>query len=177
MKDQHPEEGAGCDCCRRDFLGAMGLAAGGFTLGYATLAAAEQAGKAATRKKEPATVRAAFVYTPSAKLRGRWWSWPGNDFDAEGRQVAYTKGIKEIEKKLGMRILVEKTPLDSAGSLAKFIAEVKQSKPDGVLLIPFYNRSFGHIDRILREVKIPAVVFSCLGVKHGTVKQYKRPGM
>ena len=39
--------------------------------------------------------------------------------------------IKEIEKKLGMRISMDETPLDAPAAVARFIDEVKQSQPDG----------------------------------------------
>ena len=103
MKDLDRQHGdpreAGCGCCRRAFLGAVGAAAGGITLHYTSLAMAARAGHATHTEREPATVRAAFLYPASAKLRepGAWWSWPGNDFDAEGRQAQYTKRLREIE--------------------------------------------------------------------------------
>ena len=74
------------------------------------------------------------------------------DFDAEGRQAAYTKRLKEIEQKLAIRIAVDKTPLDSQQSVTKFVGQFKKSKPDGLLLIPFYNGAFGHLDHILKEL-------------------------
>jgi len=177
MQHEHPEETSGCGCCRRDFLTAVGAAAGGLTLSYTALSAAEQAGKSAAPKKDPATVRTAFIYPPSQRLHGKWWSWPGNDFDAEGRQAEYTRQVKQIAQELGIRISVDRAPLDSPAAAARFVGEVKQSDLDGLLLIPFHNPSFRLLDQILKEVKIPAVVFSCLGVKHGSVKGYKRPGV
>lgn len=188
MKELQPEESA--FCCRREFLGAMGVAAGSIALSYTSLAAAEETGKAAAPKKGTATVRGAFIYPPSEKLRGAWWSWPGMDFDAEGRQKQYMRGIKEIERKLGMQISMDEKPLDGDESVTRFINQVRQSKPDGLLLIPFKHSHFAHIDRILNEVGakvtkeggvkelgIPAVIFSCLGVKHGPITKYRTPGV
>jgi len=95
--------------------------------------------------------------------------------------------IREIERKLDTRIAMDERPLDAKESVAKFIKEVKESKPDGLLLIPFKHGHFAHVDRILSEVGakkgagtesgIPAVIFSCLGVKHGSVTRYRRPGV
>lgn len=181
----------GCGCCRRTFLGAVGAAAGGISLQYASLASADQPA-AAHAKHEPATVRAVFLYPPSDTLRvpGAWWSWPGNDFDAEGRQAQYTKRLGEIEKQLGLRILVDPTPLYSDDSVTRFVAEIQNSKPDGLLLVPMHNPTFRQLDRILAELTpkeapegetpmldIPTVVFSTLGVHHGSVKKYQRPGL
>ena len=180
MKPPHRHDhDHGCGCCRGDFLGAMGLAAGGIALHGSSLAAAEEPGKAAAPKKGPATVRGAFLYPPSATLRvpGAWWSYPGNDFDAEGRQKQYMVRIKEIEKKLGMRILIDETPLDAPAGVAQFVDEVKQSQPDGLLLIPFKGGHFSRMNQILKELKIPTVILSSLGVTHGSVKAYRRPGL
>ena len=191
MGDPHPQQDR-CGCCRRDFLGVVGAAAGGIAIRYTSVVAADQTASTAAARHEPATVRAAFLYPPSATLRepGAWWSWPGNDFDAEGRQKQYTKGLKEIEQKLAMRILVDDTPLYTQEHLTSFINAVKQSKPDGLLLIPFHNPTFRYIDRVLEGVAgagsgeaktaepgIPTVVFSTLGVHHGSVKRYQRPGV
>ena len=181
----------GCGCCRRTFLGAVGAAAGGVSLRYASLASADQPA-AARAKHEPATVRAAFLYPPSDTLRvpGAWWSWPGNDFDAEGRQAQYTKRLAEIERRLGLRIVADPTPLYSDESVARFVADVQKSKPDGLLLVPMHNPTFRQLDRILAELTpkeapegetpmldIPTVVFSTLGVHHGSVTKYQRPGL
>ena len=74
------EHGCGCDhgVGRRDFLGALGAAAGAAAFTPAAAGDAE-----APRKKKGAVVRAAFVYPPSATFAGNpdgWWSWPGNEF-------------------------------------------------------------------------------------------------
>jgi len=181
----------GCGCCRRDFLGAMGLAGAGAALHWTSLAeAGEGAVEAAPLVKEPATVRVAFLYPPSDSLRveGGWWSWPGNDFDAEGRQAKYAGKLKEIGQKLGTRIVVDEKPLNSSGDVARLVAEVKASKPDAVMLIPFHNGAFGNVKQVIREVVpeaakqgaeagIPVIVYSCLGVKHGSIKGYQRPGV
>lgn len=191
MRDLRLEEGF-CGCCRRDFLGAVGAAAGGITLRYASVVAGEPSADAPTAKKEPATVRVAFLYPPSDTLRapGGWWSWPGNDFDAERRQREYSKRLKQIAEKFAMRILIDDAPLASQQDVTHFINEVKQSKPDGLLLIPFHNPAFRYLDLILNEVappadadaetpesSIPTIVYSSLGVKHGSVKRYQRPGV
>ncbi len=175
MEHEHSEDGL-C-CCRRDFLATMGVAAGTIALASVRSSAAEAAEETPANKKTPATVRGAFIYPPSRSLKGKWWSWPGNDFNAEGRQKQYTARLRQIEKKLPMRIGMDDQPLNSGASVAKFINDVKQSKPDGLLLIPFKHSHFAQMDRILKEVKIPTVIFSCLGVKHGSISRYKRPGI
>ncbi|RJP22604.1 MAG: hypothetical protein C4527_21535 [Candidatus Omnitrophota bacterium] len=185
MNNQHTHEGTSCGCCRREFLGAMGLTAGSIALQFTQAAIARDASAAEIREKGTATVMGAFLYPPSDSMRvkGGWWSWPGNDFDAEGRQKQYMSSIREIEQKLGMKILMEDKPVDEKADLETFIDKVKQAKPDGLLLIPFKHSSFAHIDQILNAVGamaeegIPTVIHSCLGVKHGPITAYRKPGI
>jgi hypothetical protein len=134
-------------------------------------------------KKEGAAVRAAFLYPPSKKFAGDpngWWSWPGNDFDAEGRQQQYTAALREIEKNSGMRITVDTPPIATAEDARRLAEQIKAQPPDGLLLIMFYNRSLGHADLLLKtaeELGVPVVFFIGLGVKHGQVAHYRRPGL
>jgi hypothetical protein len=143
----------------------MGTAAGTMALlsgGAITLAASEDA---TARKKEPAVVRGAFVYPPSETLRQvGYWSWPGSSFDAEGHQRQYMAKIREMEKKLEMGIQMHEGPLDQEPDVTRFINEVKQSPPDGLLLIPFKKGHWGQVLRIVEETKVPTVVLATLGV-------------
>ena len=154
-----------CCCCRREFLLTMGAAVGGLAWLSRTAAAAEPPGEAAPRPKSTPTVRGAFLYPPSETLRkAGYWSWPGSTFDAEGRQKAYLEKILAMEKALGMRIAMDEQPLDEPAQVARFIADVKESKPDGLLLIPFQKGHWPHVLRIIEETKRPAVVLATLGV-------------
>jgi len=166
-------------CCRRGFLHSMGAAAATLALRLDGPLAAEAPEAETARKREPATVRGAFLYPPSEKLRakGGWWSWPGKDFDAEGRQKQYMARIREIERRLGMHISMNERPLDDAASVAQFIGELKEATPDSLLLIPFKHSHFAQVDTILKEARVPAVIYSCLGVKHGSIKGYQRAGL
>lgn len=163
MKGSHQEHGC-CSCCRRDFLQAMG-AAGTVALLSGGTTAGEAADKPAAPERGIATVRGAFVYPPSETLRkAGYWSWPGSSFDAEGHQKQYTAKIRAMEQDLQMRIAMDEEPLDQEQSVARFIDEVKQSGPDGLLLIPFKKGHWGHVTRIIDETKIPTVVLATLGV-------------
>jgi len=154
-----------CCCCRRDFLQTMGTAAGTMALlssGAITVAADDER---TTPKRKPALVRGAFVYPPSETLRqAGYWSWPGSSFDAEGHQRQYEAKIRGIERKLAMRIQMDERPLDEAASVDGFIREVKQSRPDGLLMIPFKKGHWEHVVRIAEETKLPTVVLATLGV-------------
>ena len=161
MKHSHPEEGS-CCCGRREFLQTVGATAGtmAFLSGSSTVA-----GEATAVKKGTAVVRGAFVYPPSESLRkAGYWSWPGSSFEAEKHQRAYMEKIKGIERKLEMRILMDEKPLDGSQSVTGFINEVKQSKPDGLLLIPFKKGHWPHVTRIVKEAGIPTVALATQGI-------------
>ncbi|NUQ65796.1 MAG: hypothetical protein HUU20_25300 [Pirellulales bacterium] len=171
--------GCSCGCDRRDFLAAMSVAAG--TLAFHTLSAS--AGEAESpRKKAGAVVRAVFLYPPSQTFAGPegWWSWPGNDFDAENRQKQYVASLGEMAKKLGMTIACDGPPVANTEDARRLAQEIGATKPDGLLLVMFYNRSLADADLLLKaaeESGIPAVFYVGLGVKHGPVAQYRRPGV
>ena len=149
---------------RRDFLYAIS-AAGGVALGTDRAGISAATNSPTSRKKGKAIVRAAFVYPPTEQLdKVGYYSWPGSTFDAEGQQKKYMKRIREMENRLGMRIQIEEKPLDGDAGVIRFISQVKQSKPDGLLLIPFKKGHWGYVTRIIDEVKRPTVVLATLGV-------------
>jgi hypothetical protein len=167
---------------RRTFLATIGAAYSTLAVPFSKVCAAEKK-QLAPKNKEGATVRAVFLY-PSSKTFSEdpdgWWSWPGNEFDAEGRQKKYTAALKEIQKRLGMKIAVDSKSIANKEDAQKLIREIKATRPDGLLLIMFYNRSLSQADMILdaaRKLDIPSVFFIGLGVKHGSVAHYRRPGV
>jgi len=142
----------------------MGTTAAGISLGSSKLLGATSS-DALSERHNPTTVRGAFVYPPTESLKqDGYYSWPGSTFDAEGRQKQYTERIIRIAQKLGVRILMDEKPLDERASVTQFIDEVKKSKPDGLLLIPFKKGHWEHVTRIIKEVQVPAVVLACLGI-------------
>ena len=95
--------GCGCDssCDRRDFLASVGAAASAMTLTSLTPETGADTSQT-SEKRQGATVRVAFLYPPSrtfANDPNGWWSWPGNEFDAEGRQKEYTAALRDMEIK------------------------------------------------------------------------------
>jgi hypothetical protein len=124
-----------------------------------------------------------FVYPPSKSFSADpdgWWSWPGNEFDAEGRQERYTSALREISAKLQMTIQSGAAPVATLEDARVFAREIHADPPDGVLLVLFYNRSMEQADLILKAAEergVPVVLFIGLGVKHGPVTSYRRPGV
>ncbi len=121
--------------------------------------------QASKGQKKTAVIRGAFIYPPTESLRKvGYYSWPGSTFDAEGRQEQYMGRLREMERKLGVRIEMDEKPLDEEASVNRFIADVKKSKPAGLLLIPFKKGHWPHVMRILDETETPSVVLATIGI-------------
>ncbi len=171
-----------CGHSRRNFIAGAGAALGALSLSPLWLnSVSAQAG--AERRRKGATIRVAFLYPPSASFAedtDGWWSWPGNDFDAEGRQTQYTAAFREMEKRLGLKLTIAPSPIAGRAAATRFAEELEQEPPDGLVLVMFYNRSLGDADAILAAAKaraIPAIFYVGLGVKHGAITKYRQPGL
>lgn len=161
-----------CNCClndesgmtRRDFIETLGVTAAGVAL--ASSAVAHAAGQEAQpREKTPVLIRGAFVYPPSEQLKKEgYYSWPGSTFDAENRHKKYAAQIRQMQRSLGIRIEMDKEPLDTSEQLEKFINSVKRAKPDALLLVPFKKSHFSQVNTIIDETGVPAIVLATLGV-------------
>ena len=184
MKQEAQTAGHGCCSCghnRREFLASVGVAAGWMAL--APWQAAGETAPLPARPKDGGVVRVAFLYPPSSTFSGNpdgWWSWPGNEFDAEGRQKQYTETLRQVERDLGMRLEIPEASIANDQDAERLATELKETRPDGLLLIMFYNGSLPQADRLLaaaEEAGIPAIFDIGLGVKHGAVENYRRPGL
>jgi hypothetical protein len=186
MHEHEHATGCGCggDCDRREFLAATGAALGGLAMTSLAADGAEPPAAEQRPQETPrATVRVAFLYPPSkvfSENADGWWSWPGNDFDAEGRQRQYTAALRAMEQKLGLQLALDEQPIANAQQAQSLAGELEAQRPDGLLLIMFYNRSLDQADLLLKAAEaagVPAVFYIGLGVKHGAVRQYRRPGV
>ncbi|MBN2329778.1 MAG: hypothetical protein JXR73_21735 [Candidatus Omnitrophica bacterium] len=150
---------------RRSFGAMMGSSASGILLHSQTAFPDEEELKVKTFPKKPAFIRGAFTYPPTKQLDEEgYYSWPGSSFNAEGRQEQYMREIRAIEKERGMRIEMDAIPLDKAESVDRFIQDIKQSRPDGLFLIPFKKSHFENVVKIIDEVQIPTIVLASLGI-------------
>jgi hypothetical protein len=121
---------------RRDFIKTVGVSSAGLYLGANGIMGTSKIAIATEDDKKTTTIRCAFLYPPSSTLEAEgYYSWPGADFDAEGRQKQYMSRIKEIESKLGIQIETDPKPLDTVPDVDRLIAELKTTRPDGLLLI------------------------------------------
>lgn len=100
MDNQHQPQ-HGFSCCRRQFITTLGM--GASSLAFHPLPArSADSNETAPSQKEPAKIMGAFIYPPSDQLHGKWWSWPGNDFDAEQRPRDYLSHINEMAERLNI---------------------------------------------------------------------------
>lgn len=184
MNGNEQQFGCGCDChCdRRSFLAATSMTLGGLALTNLVSEAGE-GGPPTPSRKPPAVMRAAFLYPPSETFASDpdgWWSWPGNEFDAENRQNQYTVALRTMQENLGVRITSDDRPIATAAEAERLAQELVADRPDGLLLIMFYNQSLQLADLLLAaaaKANIPVIFYISLGVKHGSISQYRRPGV
>ena len=132
MKRSEPDQAP--EVSRRAFLYTTGLAAAGAPLMFMGCGAGDLPGdespalamKAGDSRKR-ANVRAVFVYPPSKAFADNpkgWWSWPGREFDAEGRQVQYAAELKKIQERLGMTINVDDKPVANTNDARRIAGEI-----------------------------------------------------
>jgi hypothetical protein len=79
-----------------------------------------------------------------------------------------------------MKLVVDEKPVEAEADAQRLAQEIQTQKPDGLLLVMFYNRSLAHANLLLKTAEkagIPVVFFIGLGVKHGPVTSYRRPGV
>lgn len=151
--------------CRREFLQTLGLVAAGLPLLKTDLMAADAAVRSTGGRKTRPQVLGAFIYPPTESLRkAGYWSWPGSDFDAEGRHKQYAGKLQTLARTLDLELRLEDKPLDDATSVGEFIAGVQASKPDGLVLTPFKKGHWPAVVRIVEETRTPTLVLASLGV-------------
>ncbi len=140
----------------------------------------------ATAANGQKTIRAVFLYPPSKSYAddpNAWWSWPGNDFDAEGRQQKYMGVLDDLGEKLGMNLIMDDHSIWTAKHVAELVEQLAAEPPDGLLIVLFANHSRAMADRLsaaAEERTIPVVYYIGLGVCHGpggTWRRYRRAGV
>lgn len=185
MKEKKLENDFNCHCCnRRQFLRVTGAVTAGILTAPMINIFASESEPPKLSVKKGANVKTVFFYPPSETFSEKpdgWWSWPGNTYDAEGRQRKYSEEIRKINSKLKMNISINKESVSNNEDAEKIVKEVESEKPDGLLLIMLYNRSLPQVNIVLdaaEKLGIPVVFYIGLGVKHGSIRNYQqRPGV
>ena len=156
-----------CDGCpssrvsRRGFLAAAGVSAAAMQMGLleftSTLVADE------TRPKSKPRVRLLFI-RPKDQAK-YWMSWPGNDYNADERQADFTRRFRRIARKLDIQLEVDPAALEDAATVNAALERMKQSPPDGILVIQmhlsYWKAATDHL--LNNRGNIPTIVLSRLG--------------
>jgi len=147
---------------RREFLQTLGGSALGAQMGlFGALgsAAAETAAVPEIPKREVPEVRVVFL-RPKEKY---WLGWPGTAFDVPGHIRDYITKLRRFEKDVGVKLLISETPLYNNDDVGNFINEIKETKPDAVMLFPLHMDRWGHVSNIVKA-GFPTIIFAGLGV-------------
>lgn len=171
------------DYNRREFLEVTGTVAAGIFASPITDFFTSAFGPPRLPEKQGAKIKTVFFYPPSetfSKSPDGWWSWPGNTYDAEGHQLQYTEEIRKINSKLNINGSINEKSVANIEDAQKIVREIESERPDGLLLIMFYNNSLSHVNVVLEaadKLNIPSIFYIGLGVKHGSIRSYQRPGI
>lgn len=171
-----------CESCdfgmgRREFLALAG-AVGASTMLSSLLTTEAQAGEALMppREKKPARILAAFLYPPADVVtagkmedgwaKNQWFTWPGNQFQPEAQQEKFTAKIREMAAQLGIEIEFAPQAIYQQAKVDEFIADAKQSAPDAVLIVNFWNTMWKAALQMAQESAPTAIVYQPVGSNH-----------
>ena len=172
-----------CESCegdglrRREFLalgGAMGASVFLSSLAADRAIAAEVAMPPPAKK--PARVLAAFLYPPAdvvneGKMEDswaphHWFTWPGNQFQPEAQEEKFTARIRAMAESLGMEVEFAPRAIYQQAKVEEFINRAKQTAPDAVLIVNFWNTFSKWAFRMATESAPTAIVYHSLGSNH-----------
>jgi len=168
-----------CESCsgrvdRREFLVASSA------LGAAGMVSSVWAGAetqpATPRKKDPARIRAVFLYPPADVVNGgkmedswathNWFTWPGNQFQPENQQQTFTKKIGEMAGRLGVTVEFAPEAIWQKAKIREFIARCKADAVDAVLVVNFWNTLSKATLEIATTAAPTAIVYHSVGSNH-----------
>ncbi len=172
-----------CESCdgsgfgRREFLalgGAVGASMFLSGLGADRAGAAEPA--LPPLAKKPARVLVAFLYPPADVVNAgkmedswaphQWFTWPGNQFQPEAQEQKFTAKIRQMGLDLGIELDFAPAAIYQQAKVDEFIAYAKQSSPDAVLIVNFWNTLSNWAFRMATESAPTAIVYHSLGSNH-----------
>jgi len=172
-----------CESCepngvrRREFLalgGAMGASAMLSPLATGQGAAADVAMPPLAKKA--ARVLVAFLYPPAdvvneGKMEDswaphHWFTWPGNQFQPEAQEQKFTGKIRQMAQSLGMDVEFAPRAIYQKAKVEEFIAQAKQTAPDAVLIVNFWNTFSKWAFQMATESAPTAIVYHSVGSNH-----------
>jgi hypothetical protein len=172
-----------CDSCgvdglrRRDFLALNGALGASVVLSnlLTERAPAAEAAMPPLAKQRP-RVRVAFLYPPAdVVLAGKmedswaphqWFTWPGNQFQPEAQEQKFTAKIREMGESLGIDLEFAPRAIYQQAKVEEFIAQAKQSAPDAILIVNFWNTLSKWAFQMATESAPTAIVYHSVGSNH-----------
>jgi len=171
-----------CESCsqgltRRGFLAGGSLAASLLPASLSRVVEGAEAGAAAVKRdKKPAVVKAVFLYPlPEDCDQGKaeanwqehhWHPYPGNQFGHAEQQKKFTAKVREMGKRIGMRIDFAPKVLTTDVEVDRYIAETTPTAPDAMLIFCFSDASEKKALAIAQQIDAPAIAYLPTGASH-----------
>jgi hypothetical protein len=153
-----------CTMSRRGFLAAAGAMAAATQTGLFDFTSSLFAAEPKSTGKS--SVRVVFIRPNIDKY---WMGWPGAAYDIKARQKEYTKILNDAAGKLGIDLQLSAEPLHTDELVGKFLKEVKDNPPDGIIVVSMclHHSGFNSWAKTNNIAKnrgnIPTIVFSPMG--------------
>ena len=126
--------------------------------------------------KKPARVLAAFLYPPAEVVNAgkmedswaphQWFTWPGNQCQPEAQEEKFAAKIREMAKTLGIELEFTPRAIYQQAKVEEFIAHAKQTAPDAVLIVNFWNTLSKWAFQMATESAPTAIVYHSVGSNH-----------
>mgnify|MGYP006283181981 FL=1 len=128
------------------------------------------------RPKKPAVVRGAFFYPPAEVVRAgefednwrhqKWFTYPGNQFRPQEQQAKFTERVRAMSEGLDLKLEIDETPIYTSDGIRAFMDDVRENRPDALLLFNFYNTLSGKLAPVLEAFDGPIIVYHPVGANH-----------
>jgi hypothetical protein len=172
-----------CEACERNGLRRREFLALNGVVGASVLLSGLMTGRANAAEpampplaKKRARVLVAFLYPPAdvvneGKMEDswaphHWFTWPGNQFQPEAQQQKFTAKLGEMSASLGIDLEFAPQAIYQQAKVDEFIAQARQSAPDAVLIVNFWNTLSKWALQMATESAPTAIVYHPVGSNH-----------
>ncbi len=128
------------------------------------------------RDRMPAVVKVVFLYPlPEVCDQGkaeaswqehRWHPYPGNQYRHAEQQKKFTEKVREMGRRIGIKIDVAPKVLTTEAEVARYIAETGPTAPDAMLIFCLSSASAKKAYKISQSINAPAIVYLPTGASH-----------
>jgi len=191
MKDHNHSDykthGQSCSCMsRRKCVGLLSASGVGLTMGVPGLAVGSSSHRQfqnissdyvdVTKLRPKPGVR--IAYAVLERPRPYWLGWPGTTYDLDSHQKEFRSKLDDSSRRLGINTECEQNPINDEAVFTAFINKVKSNKPDGLLITLQEIHLWPWINKIVKDLGIPLIVFAPIGTAFvGHVGISRLPGV